>query len=117
MRPLELRVRRLDPLNEPGREWKRAAFGQYPRGRVMGYSMRTDRWRYTEWRSRKSKEVTARELYDHSAHEIDRVNVASRPENAALVKKLHAMLDAGWRACAAQAAATSPRRRAARPGA
>jgi len=63
----------------------------------MGYSLRTDRWRYTEWRERKTKEVAERELYDHSAMEIDRVNVASRRENAALVEELHRMMDAGWR--------------------
>ncbi len=90
-------------LSDPGRAWKRAAFSQYPRGRTMGYSMRTDRWRYTEWRNKRTKDVTARELYDHSAHEIDRVNVADRPANAALVKELHAMMDAGWRAARPEA--------------
>ena len=36
-------------LDEPDRPWKTAAFSQYPRGKAMGYSMRTDRYRYTEW--------------------------------------------------------------------
>lgn len=42
----------------------------YPRGKPpthMGYSMRTDRVRYTEWRKFDSGEVVARELYDHTS--------------------------------------------------
>ena len=37
-------------LDRPALRWKTAAFSQYPRGAVMGRSMRTARWRYTEWR-------------------------------------------------------------------
>ncbi|MCH2119501.1 MAG: iduronate sulfatase, partial [Pirellulales bacterium] len=42
----------------------------YPRGKPpthMGYSMRTDRVRYTEWRKFDSGQVVARELYDHTS--------------------------------------------------
>lgn len=42
-------------LEEPKRAWKQAAFSQFPRPwayhgepDVMGYAMRTDRYRYTE---------------------------------------------------------------------
>jgi len=35
----------------PSRPWKKAAFSQYPRGKVTGYSMRTERFRYTEYRA------------------------------------------------------------------
>jgi len=47
-------------LDNPGQPWKRAAFSQYPGGEVMGYSMRTNRYRYTEWRNLKSGDVKAR---------------------------------------------------------
>ncbi|MHC4542501.1 MAG: sulfatase-like hydrolase/transferase, partial [Planctomycetota bacterium] len=40
-------------LHHPDRQWKKAAFSQYPRGKVMGYTMRTRRFRYTEWQDRK----------------------------------------------------------------
>ena len=34
-----------DPLATPNE----IAISQYPRGKSIGYSMRTDRWRFTEW--------------------------------------------------------------------
>ncbi len=91
-------------LADPRRSWKRAAFSQYPRqipgqGRGMGYSLRTDRYRLTEW-SVPGKEFREYELYDHHADPDENVNLAGRSENAALVKELAAELRAGWRAAA-----------------
>ena len=40
----------------------------YPRGKlpdVMGYSIRGDRYRYTQWRDFQTGETIASELYDH----------------------------------------------------
>jgi len=42
--------------------------------------------------------VDAVELYDHQADPQENTNVATRPENAALVKELMAKLTAGWKA-------------------
>ncbi len=88
-------------LADPEREWKRAAFSQYPRQsqQVMGYSMRTPQYRYTEWIERASGEVKARELYDHSAGPIAALNLAGDPANASLVERMSALLDQGrgWR--------------------
>jgi len=85
-------------LDDPDLPWKKAAFSQYPRGKVMGYTMRTDRYRYTEWIDGESGEVVARELYDHEADPGENVNVAELPENRELVERLSRMLRAGWRA-------------------
>ena len=41
-------------LDKPDTPWKKAAFSQYPRGSKMGYTMRTDRYRYTLWVDRKN---------------------------------------------------------------
>ena len=62
-------------LAQPDRPWKRAAFSQYPRtggktgeGNLMGYSMRTDRYRFTVWVERRDhSRVSATELYDELA--------------------------------------------------
>ncbi|UCG47386.1 MAG: hypothetical protein JSU94_18080, partial [Phycisphaerales bacterium] len=84
-------------LDEPGRRWKDAAFSQYPRGRVMGYTMRTERFRYTEWQDRKSGRALARELYDHEADPDENENVVDESRYGGQVGELAAMLRAGWR--------------------
>jgi arylsulfatase A-like enzyme len=85
-------------MESPDRPWKTAAFSQYPRGRIMGYTMRTDRWRYTEWRRRKDAGVTARELYDHKTDPGENVNLAGEAEHAETLKRLAAMLQGGPKA-------------------
>jgi iduronate 2-sulfatase len=55
----------------------------------MGYSARTDRVRYTEWREWKTGKVIGRELYDQSADPrelrnlADDASVAQEQERAA----------------------------------
>jgi arylsulfatase A-like enzyme len=84
-------------INEPTRPWKSAAFSQYPRpGGIMGYSMRTDRYRYTEWQDKDGKPV-ARELYDHQADPAETKNVVESTDPAA-VEGLSRQLKAGWTA-------------------
>jgi arylsulfatase A-like enzyme len=84
-------------LKNPEQPWKKAAFSQYPRGKVMGYSMRTKDFRYTEWKNRKTGEVLARELYDHRKDPQENVNAAGLPEYEQDVRRLSAMLKRGWR--------------------
>jgi arylsulfatase A-like enzyme len=88
-------------LSEPARTWKGAAFSQYPRGKIMGYSMRTERYRYTEWQD-KDGQAVARELYDHAADPEENANLANRAENKELVNSLHDQLKAGWKAALPQ---------------
>jgi arylsulfatase A-like enzyme len=86
-------------LEEPDRPWKTAAFSQYPRrSDVMGYTVRSDRFRYTEWQERDTGEVLARELYDHRADPQENVNAVARPEVAESVACLSVTLHRGWRA-------------------
>jgi iduronate 2-sulfatase len=102
--PRELEGISMKPLlADPARKWKTAAFSQFPRpfapakrGDGMGYTMRTERYRYTEWRI--PGQETAYELYDHEKDPRETVNVAGRPENGALVAELRKALQAGWRA-------------------
>lgn len=88
-------------LEDPERPWKKAAFSQYARvipgyGEGMGYSMRTDRYRFTEWVVR-GNNFCEYELYDHLVDPNENVNIANRPENAKLVKQLANQLHKGWR--------------------
>jgi arylsulfatase A-like enzyme len=89
-------------LNDAGRPWKPAAFSQYPRGvkgkPLMGYSMRTDRYRFTRWVQRDDHEkVEAVELYDHRTDPDENVNIADDPKNAELVRQLTEQWNKGWR--------------------
>jgi iduronate 2-sulfatase len=63
----------------------------------MGYTMRTDRYRFTVWVSRKDPaKVDAIELYDHRADAQENTNIAdSDPE---LVAQLMQQWKAGWQA-------------------
>jgi len=85
-------------LRDPDRPWKKAAFSQYPRGQVMGYSMRTQRFRYTEWKERKTGNVLARELYDHQKDPQENVNAIAQPEYEQDIQRFAQMLKGGWRA-------------------
>ncbi|MEA3368083.1 MAG: sulfatase [Planctomycetota bacterium] len=86
-------------MRAPEQPWKAAAFSQYPRGRgVMGYSMRTERYRFTRWQKRQGGEVVATELYDHENDPEENVNLAARPEHKDLVARLARQLEAGWQA-------------------
>ena len=91
-------------LDDPKRPWKSAAFSQYPRsagksgsGPLMGYSMRTDRYRFTVWVGRNDHaKVDAVELYDHQTDPQENTNIAKDQANAALVKQLMAQWQQGW---------------------
>ena len=82
-------LRRL--LDDPSKPGKSAAFTSHNRGAVKGRSIRTDRWRYTEY-DEGSKGV---ELYDHNTDALEYHNVAEDPKNAAVVKELKERLHKG----------------------
>jgi iduronate 2-sulfatase len=87
-------------LDTPDRPWKTAAFSQYPRplpGQpLMGYAMRTDRYRYVEWQDRNSGQIVTQELYDHQSDPAENENIAVQEANKELLTQLSAQLKAGW---------------------
>jgi arylsulfatase A-like enzyme len=85
-------------LEDPSRSWKSAAFSQFPRGEVMGYTMRTRHNRYTEWRKLKGGEVVDRELYDHREDPEESKNLAKDSKFAARIDELSGQLRAGHEA-------------------
>ncbi|RMF43454.1 MAG: iduronate sulfatase [Planctomycetota bacterium] len=52
---------------------------------AMGYSMRTDRFRYTEWRDYRTGAILAQELYDHLRDPGESYNLAIDPTHASLL--------------------------------
>jgi iduronate 2-sulfatase len=96
--PANLQGQSLVPLlrdpTAPGRGW---ALTQVNRGgggggggRFSGYSLRTPRWRYTEWDGGRQ----GRELYDHDNDPAEITNLAAVPAHAATVASLSAQLQA-----------------------
>lgn len=75
-------------LENPEMPFRPFALSMYPRGKTVGYSLRTDRWRYTEWINSETKQIMFRELYDHQDSPIAMENLAQRPEHQELVSRL-----------------------------
>lgn len=89
-------------LEKPEQPWKTAAFSQYLRPypgkeNVMGRSIRTGRWRYTEWRDSKGGLVGA-ELYDEDKDPQETTSLAGDAAHAATVSELAERLKGGWTA-------------------
>jgi len=85
-------------LRDSSASVKTAAFSQYPREKFMGYSMRTDRYRFTRWVEKADHtKVDAVELYDHQADPQENVNIAADPKNAELVAGLTEQWLKGWK--------------------
>ena len=79
-------------VDDPTANSRRGAFSQWRRDGFQGYSIRTDRYRYTEWVKGGSRRL---ELYDHSVDPDETLNVAYRPEYATIRSTLQNALDAG----------------------
>ena len=81
----------LRPLLEnPDASWNRAAYTQTVtkgKDKVQGYSVRTERWRFTEWQYGEK----GMELYDHENDPQELKNVVNDSANAAVVKELREM--------------------------
>ncbi len=96
--PVHLQGHSFVPLlDKPDRPWKKAAFSQYPRkDNLMGYAMRTDRYRFVSWQDVKDHhKVVATELYDHQADPQERVNLAGQPPYIKLAEECSKQVEAG----------------------
>lgn len=114
--PKELEGVSLKPvLEDPNRPWKKGAFTQVAHsrgggrfdavqkekgkgkgkpGKSMGRSVRSERYRYTEWEGGKD----GVELYDQQTDPHEWLNLASDPKMAPVVQEMKALLDNGWQA-------------------
>jgi arylsulfatase A-like enzyme len=91
--PGNLEGKSLRPLleNPKSGKWTKPAVTQvWHNAKAWGYSIRTQRWRYTEWLEGKA----GRELYDHDNDSNEVTNLAKDPAHAATVAKLSKQLKA-----------------------
>lgn len=92
--PKGVEGRSLAPvLKNPEASVKDAAYSQYPRKKLMGHSVRTDRYRYTEW-AEEGKAPEGVELYDHEKDPDENVNLANKPEYKKTVEEMKKILNA-----------------------
>ncbi|MBL7141145.1 MAG: sulfatase [Planctomycetes bacterium] len=111
--PKELEGTSVRPLlDDPERPWKKGAFTQVIHGRrggrvdkksasggkSMGRSVRTERYRYTEW----SEGQDGIELYDHQTDPQEWRNLADDPKSAGILREMKALLHGGWQAARPQ---------------
>jgi uncharacterized sulfatase len=85
--------RSLRPLlRDPGARWDRPAITQVRRGTgadtFMGYSVRTERWRYTEW----DGGARGTELYDHRKDRHELRNLADEPSHRKTIGEMRKLL-------------------------
>ena len=86
-------------LEDPGRDWKSAAFSEYKREGFHGRTLREKRYRYTEWTPLPGTDgETMRELYDLEEDPFEYDNLAANAAHDTLVAELSRRLEAGWQA-------------------
>jgi arylsulfatase A-like enzyme len=93
----------LQPLiDDPNHRGKPAAFSQMRRkhphtgASLMGYSLRTERYRYTRWLNLdEGRKIEAVELYDYEKDPYETVNVAASAGYAEAIEHLAALMDTG----------------------
>jgi iduronate 2-sulfatase len=81
-------------LDKPSAKWNRPAYTQVRRGNTnyffFGRSVRTDRWRYTEWDDGRK----GAELYDEKKDPGEHRNLANEPEQRAVIDEMRKLLRA-----------------------
>jgi uncharacterized sulfatase len=78
-------------LLNPTAPWDHPAFTQVQRREGPGHTVRTDRWRYTQW----VRGANGEELYDQQEDPQELRNLAALPEHASTVAELKALLQQG----------------------
>ena len=90
--PEELQGKTLRPvLDDADTDLGGVAISQYKRKGAYGYSMRTDRYRYTEW-VKPDGAVAYRDLYDMKKDPGETRNIGGLPENDEIMREMALLL-------------------------
>lgn len=79
-------------LEDPKAKWDKPAFTQLWRGKFSGHSIRTERWRYTEWDGGEQ----GTQLYDHERDPHELKNLAGEAGYQDIEAQLRAMVRKNW---------------------
>lgn len=86
--PEGLEGKSLAPLlKNPSARWAKPAFTFIRRDKVLGASVRTERYRYTEWDTGRR----GAELYDYQTDPSENRNLARDPRHAGTVRDMKAL--------------------------
>jgi iduronate 2-sulfatase len=106
--PAKLAGATLRPLlNQPRAEWTRAAYTQLQKAEGHGHSVRTERWRYTEWGAGEK----GAQLYDHDKDPNEYVNLTNDPAYANVIAEMKALVRKNFVTQAAIDGAKNPPRK------
>jgi iduronate 2-sulfatase len=75
-------------IDNPQARWDHPAYTQVQRGADPGHSVRTERWRYTEW----ALGAKGQELYDHNNDAQELYNLAHDAKYADMVAQMKTLL-------------------------
>jgi iduronate 2-sulfatase len=78
-------------LDNPSAPWDRPAYTVQSRSWFLGRSVRTERWRYTEWDEGRRGAA----LFDHDADPHEMRNLVAAPEHKGVVEELQRLLRNG----------------------
>ena len=91
--PADLAGKSLRPLlDDPKAAWDKPAFTQVWRGQFSGHSVRTERYRYTEWDGGKQ----GAQLYDYDHDPEEKQNLIADPAQAEVVSQLKKLVADNW---------------------
>lgn len=79
-------------LEKTDAAWDRFAYSQVQRNGFAGHTVRTPRWRYTEW----DDGLKGLELYDHERDPGEMNNLANDPAHASVIAELKAAVKKNW---------------------
>jgi uncharacterized sulfatase len=79
-------------LDDPQAAWEKPAFTQVWRGQFAGHSVRTERYRYTQWDDGKQ----GAQLYDYASDPQETRNLATDAAHAEIVAQLKKLVDENW---------------------
>ena len=83
-------------MKKPTTSVRYAALGQYPRGKAMGYALRSERYRYVKWLNMNYRKgetkgtLISTQLFDYEKDPLETVNLAANPEYKTIVASFEA---------------------------
>jgi iduronate 2-sulfatase len=91
--PVDFEGESLVPVIEnPDLLIREGALSQYPRNQYMGYTLRTDQYRYTKWVKTSDGSHYSAELYDYESDPLETVSQISNPDYLEVSQKLDSIV-------------------------